>query len=123
MTLQRNHHLVTTRGHSVFFKKGEPTFVPGVIVPDAVAIGAVMADGSDALGDEPKVKPVGPTDPIEREKAIFAAFVKLSTTLVREDFTAAGAPTAYAVNRELGWPIDSRERARAWDKFKTQNGE
>lgn len=122
MILQRNYHMITPRGHAVYFKKGAKTFVPPVVVKDAIAIGAVMVDGEVPNLDDTKPIVTGPADPAERQVAIFKAFDKIVANGVREDFMASGSPNANAVARELGWPIDARERAKAWDVYKTTRG-
>lgn len=119
MILHRNHHLVTTAGHAVYFNKGKKTYVPPVIVKDAVAIGAIMAEGEALDFDEPKDINLGPTDPAERQKAIFDAFERVVAHNNRDDFMASGAPSVYAVARETGWPVDARERMRLWDIYRS----
>lgn len=107
--LQRNHTLVSTMGHSVTFLKGKPTFVPPVLHSDALSIGAMPQDGEapDVLGEEEKVQV--PMDPATRSKAILGAIKVVIARNERADFTAAGAPTAKAVERETGFDVDRRE--------------
>jgi len=125
MTLNRNHVLRTTRGHTIAFAKGIPTYVPDVVVGDAVAVGALLVKGEYQPEDLTKQTNLnlGPQDPAERKKAIFKAFDVLSKALIRDDFTAAGTPTKYAVDRVTGFSVEARERDRLWGEFKTAKGE
>jgi hypothetical protein len=68
-TLHRNFVLRTTKGHAINFRKGKPTYVPPMCVPDAVAIGAQAVDGdADVLGEE-VAEPIPLTQP-ERDAKI-----------------------------------------------------
>jgi hypothetical protein len=117
LTLNRNYVLTTTKGHSIAFKKGEPTHVPAAVYQDALAIGAQPADGSDpdVLQDEKVNK--APADPAERNPLILAAIEKIVAGNERKDFTAAGSPTVRAVERELGFDVDAREVAGVWQEY------
>jgi hypothetical protein len=114
--LNRNHVLVSKMGHSVAFRKGEPTFVPPAIVHEALAIGAT------AVGDTPDVLPEDqvdktPVDPAERVKAIDEAILAIVATNDRMDFTAAGTPTAKAIERITGFDVDRREINAQWQAY------
>lgn len=117
LTLNRNYVLTTTKGHSIAFKKGEPTHVPAIVYQDAIAIGAQPADGSDpdVLQDEKVNK--APADPAERNPLILAAIEKIVAGNERKNFTAAGSPTVKAVERELGFDVDAREVAGVWQEY------
>lgn len=117
LVLNRNYVLATTKGHTIAFKKGEPTYVPASVYQDAIAIGAQPEDGSDpnVLKDE---KPgTAPADPAERNPLILAVIEKLVAGNERKDFTAAGSPTVKAVERELGFDVDAREIATVWQEY------
>lgn len=117
LVLNRNHVLSTAKGHSFAFEKGKPVHVPPSIYQDAIAIGAQPEDGSppDVLE---KAKPnTTPADPAERNARILAAITKLVEANSRKDFTAAGSPAVKAVERELGFDVDGREVADAWQKY------
>jgi hypothetical protein len=116
--LNRNFALATTKGHIIHFKKGQPTWVPPVCVPDAVAIGAVPADGSDADVIKEIDIQKAPSDPSTREKLLLELFEKLIAANQREDFTAAGAPHVKAIERELKFKVDNRERDVVWQKYR-----
>lgn len=117
LTLNRDYVLTTTKGHSIAFKKGEPTHVPAAVYQDAIAIGAQPSDGSDpdVLKDEKVDK--APADPAERNPLILAAIEKIVAGNARKDFTAAGSPSVKAVERELGFDVDAREIAGVWRDY------
>lgn len=117
-TLHRNHILRTTKGFTVEFAKGEKTWVPPAVVPDAVAIGAVSDEEIEVL--EGEVQPVSSISPEEREKALFDAFELLLARNDRGDFTASGLPHAKKLSEICGFEIGNRERDAAWMTY-TQN--
>lgn len=118
LVLNRDHVLTTTKGHSIAFKKGEPTHVPASCYQDAIAIGAQPADGSDPnVIEDRKADNKAPSDPAERNPLILAAIEKIVAGNERKDFTAAGSPTVRAVERELGFDVDAREVAAMWQEY------
>jgi len=113
-TLNRNYTLRTKHGHTITFRKGEPTHVPPVCWEDAVAIGAEPEDASklnfeDELTDLPK-----PPEGMERERAIRESILKLEKRNQRGDFNAGGAPHAEMLSKLVGFNVDSRERDTIW---------
>ena len=117
LVLNRDYVLTTLKGHSIAFKKGEPTHVPASCYQDAIAIGAQPEDGSDPnVLEDPKVSKA-PSDPAERNPLILAAIEKIVAGNERKDFTAAGSPTVRAVERELGFDVDAREVAAMWQEY------
>lgn len=118
LVLNRNYVLSTTKGHIISFIKGEPTYVPSAVYADAIAIGAVPEDGSDPnVLTDPTNTSKAPSDPGQRQPLILDAILKLVVTNERKDFTAAGSPAVKAVERELGFDVDAREVAEAWQKY------
>lgn len=117
MTLHRDYVLPTLKGHSIGFKKDVPTYVPASVYPEALAIGAIPAEG-DAL-DLIAPPPVSnaPSDTTERSLQILTAIEKIVTINERKDFTAAGVPTVKAVEREVKFDVDAREVAAVWQDF------
>lgn len=104
-------------GHTLNFKKGEPTWVP----PECVA--AAEALGADFVDPPPEeVAAPAPTEPQgeARAEAIFAAFELLTARNGREDFTASGSPKVDAVRDMIGFKADKREVDAAWTKFAAQ---
>lgn len=111
MVLNRNYTLHTQFGHTIQFKKGEPTHVPPICRSAALAVGALPPDGSDPniLGDDDIKK--APVDPAERNKLIMTAIELLVEKNERTDFAASGSPHPKAVSREVGFNVDSKELA------------
>lgn len=121
--LHRNYALRSLTGHMINFVKGEPTWVPPGCVKEAVAIGALAVDGEqpDVIGEE-KVETPAPGGE-ERSELIFAAFEELEKRNEREDFTAAGSPTVAAMERELGFKVDTKELRSAWIDYRQKKVE
>lgn len=121
-TLHRNHVLRTTKGHSIGFAKGQPTWVPPTCVPDAVAIGAVAVDGDvDVLGDEAPAAVV--LTPEERQAKLFEAFEAMLVRNERSDFTASGLPSDKRLSEMVGFDVPRRERDAAWQAFSASRAE
>lgn len=120
LVLNRNYVLTTNKGHSIEFVKGKPVHVPPAVYADAIAIGAVPEDGSDAnlLEDAPRDN--APADPAERAPLILEAIKALVERNRREDFTAAGAPTAPAVTEQVGFKVQAKEVATVWQAYHEQ---
>lgn len=109
LVLNRDYTLQTLKGHSIEFKKDKPTHVPPVAYREAIAIGAVPADGDapNVLSDE--VVDTAPMDAGERNPLIKASIIKLTERNTREDFTAAGHPKVDAVSKDVGWKVGAKE--------------
>lgn len=118
--LHRNRTICTLRGHSVEFKKGEPTYVPPDCYAEVIAIGAVP---EEELVEAEKPADSEPTDPVARRTALFDAFGAIVLRNSPGDFTAGGVPGAKAVAAILGWTPDNKERTDAWNKFREEKGE
>lgn len=115
MVLNRNYTMATTLGHTIQFKRGVPTHVPSVLRSQAIAIGAIPADGSDpdVLQDEAQPN-AAPADPMDRIDAVRRAIESIVRRNERLDFTAAGIPTVAAVSQAAGWKVQAREIAHEW---------
>ena len=115
MVLNRNYTMHTTLGHTIQFKRNVPTHVPPILRSQAIAIGAVPADGSDpdVLQDEAQAN-AAPADPFERVEAVRKAIESIVRRNERLDFTAAGIPTVAAVSQAAGWKVQAREIANEW---------
>jgi hypothetical protein len=115
-TMNRDRIVVSTSGHAIEFKKGEPTHVPPEMYDLVQEQGAVTEE--DIVSSAP---PAGtaPTSESDRQEMLLMAIETIVTRNRREDFTASGAPHGKALFAELGWKIDNRERDAAWAKFQT----
>ncbi len=120
-------HLVMNRditikglsGHAIHYKKGEPTYTPPELVSDAMAAGAVPAEGEvvTPAEDQPaesRPVPVG----AEREKVIIGVFEEMIKDNNRTDFTAGGVPKDKVVNERLWFKVDRTEIKDLWYKYK-----
>jgi hypothetical protein len=101
LVTNRDITLNTTKGHSIEFKAGVPTHVPGIIYQDALAIGAVPAEGG---------APVMPKEPATLEPVV--------ARNERGDFTAAGAPSVDAVFDITGFRAPAKEIAVVWQAYR-----
>lgn len=113
--LNRNKTVASALGHSVSFVKGEPTHVPPEMYPEVIAAGAVP---ENELVEDIVKKPDHPTEPAEREAAIFDAFEALVLRNSPDDFTAGGSPKESVLNAAVGFKVPAKEREAAWTKFK-----
>lgn len=115
LVTNRDVTLNTTKGHSIAFKAGVPTHVPGIIYQDALGIGAVPA-----TGDVPTMP--ADTAPVvvveDRAGAIMEAIKKLVARNERGDFTAAGAPAVDAVFDLTGFRAQAKEINVVWQEYR-----
>lgn len=109
-TLNRNLVIASTLGHAIGFKKDVPMEVPEILWAEVQKHGAVP-EGDLYPDDEAPPAEIGPE---ERKSLIKAAMESIVLKNAREDFTAAGAPHARALERELGFRVDARERDTLW---------
>ena len=123
LTLNRDYTLVTTKGHVIAFAKNTPTHVPPSIYQDAIAIGAVPVDGTDPDVLSDAVAEAVPMTLEEREAAIMATFGGLVERDERGTFTAAGHPHFNAVSELVGFKVQGKEVATAWQKYNDAKGE
>lgn len=117
--LNRDFVLATTAGHRIRFAKGEPVNVPPRVVPDAVAIGATPADGSepDIAPKAPASEPVDSQDPEKREKMLLDAMRLLADRNDKDDFGGDNSPKIDAIRALVGFKIDRNERDQLWQKY------
>lgn len=112
-SLNRNHTLQTTTGHTIEFKKNELTHVPPEAVGAAVAIGAVPET------DAPETVHMSrePTNPAVRKAMLMAAMGQVVDSGGRDDFSGTGAPHQRAIAAIVGFSIDERARNALWDEY------
>ena len=118
----RNFTLATTKGHIIFFKKGQPTMCPNLILEDAIAVGILPTDDSDLPGGEDSVLPVEATGSarIQQIRDIIEALMRRNG---RGDFTASGIPQKKVVEGALGYRIDETELGRVWHTMQQENAD
>ncbi len=115
--LNRDYPLRSMSGHMINFTKGNPTWVPPACVKEAVAIGAQPVDGPVEVLDPEVVESIVP-EGVERKDLIFAAFEDLEAKNEREEWTASGMPTSKALEKTLGFEVDSKERNALWIEYR-----
>lgn len=124
MTLNRDYNLQSLLGHRVVFEKDVPTPVPPALFREAVAIGAVRADGEAPDIQDEKKDQAEPSTLEERESKIKEAIELIVADNNRDDFTAAGAPSQEAVTRIVGFKVQTKEIKPIWAAFQAaQAGE
>lgn len=117
LVLHRDYTLATNKGHRVLFVKGVPVNVPTVVVPDAIAIGAVPVDGKPIEVIKEQARPMTQDDPSRRAADIQGAIELLVENNERNTFAASGAPTTAALSKLVGYEISRKERDEAWQKY------
>jgi hypothetical protein len=118
-TLHRSFILRTTKGHSIGFVKGVPSWVPPICIEDAVAIGAQpVEEGVSVL--PPENAPVVELTPEQREQKLFKAFELLLARNERGDFTASNQPHCKKLTAIVDFEVPIPERDEAWRKFRLQ---
>jgi hypothetical protein len=120
--LHRDYALRSMSGHMINFKKGDPTWVPNECVKEAVAIGAAPVDGPVEVLD-PEVHASIVPEGQERKDLIFAAFEDMEAKNEREEWTASGMPTSKALEKILGFEVDSKERNTLWIEYRAAKSE
>lgn len=99
-TLHRDYRFISPIGHTIQFRKGEPTYVPPALHKDVQAFGAEPVNDSEVesiLGDEPKQKDEVPME--ERHRQLLDAFKALQERNARGDFTGQGIPSLTALKK------------------------
>lgn len=121
--LHRDYVLRSLTGHAIGFEKGQPTWVPPECVKEAVAIGAVAAEGDQPDVIDPETVAAEAPMGEERKELIFAAFEELEKKNEREDWTASGMPTSKALEKNLGFDVESKERNALWIEYRSAKAE
>lgn len=119
--LNRDLAVSSIKGHTVVFKKDQPTYVPDELVSEVMEKGGVPVDG------KPKAEPEADNQPPEgeeREARIQEALVQIRDGDDREAFTAAGKPSVKYVSEMVGFKVSSDETAPLWEAVSAEkNGE
>ena len=116
-SLNRNYILRSLSGRSVEFKKGVSTYIPDMMVKEAVAIGATPSDGSDPDVLEDEVVSKVPTDMATRRNDIMKAILDLVKKGDRTDFSAGNQPHPTAVSKLVGYSVQRPEIQTIWDAY------
>ena len=116
MVLNRNFTHASVYGHAVRFVKDKPTVVPNVIVRECVALGAVRADGKDAVVEAKVSAKTAPENVDDRMDAVLAAIEVMTERNERNDFTGTGLPNLNALSKQVGFRVDKTELARVWQE-------
>lgn len=107
--LNRNHMLASTSGHRIEFLKGKPTYVPPVMVKEAVAIGAMAVDGGTPDVLPPEDVPQEVLSPQDKEAMAHAAFDQIIERNDTADFTGDGKPSTEAVKKIVEFNFTRKE--------------
>jgi hypothetical protein len=113
--LNRNKTVESTKGHTVAFKKNEPTYVPPDMYAEVQALGAVPDE--ELTVEEPSPNAT-PTDQKVRDAAILEACKDVMLRNDRADFTANGAPSSNTLSAMVGFKVLNRERDVVWEALK-----
>ena len=120
--LNRDYTLRSVNG-VVSFKKDEPAWVVPALEKEAVHIGAKRVDGAEIeLIPAEKVVQPSPAGG-EREAQLYAAFDLIIEKNEAKEFTGQGVPTVKAVERLLGFDVDSSELVDAWHAYRQAKAE
>ena len=112
MVLNRNFTHTSLYGHSIRFEKDKPVAVPNVVVREVVAIGALRADGEDAIKAPKDDAAYIPQDIAERNDAILEVIEEMTELNDRDDFTGTGTPKLAVLSKKVGFRVDTTELNR-----------
>jgi len=114
--ISNKDQIIRTRvGHSIEFKKGEPTHVPPEAWAEVQARGVIPEEDLP----EPDISNKNePDDPMQRKKVLMDAFEAIVLEGNRDDFMATGRPTLPSVFNRVKFKIDAKERDSLWDEYK-----
>lgn len=114
--LNRNYTHRSTHGHVVNFVKGEPVYIPPILVREVTAFGAEPVDGPRADLLEPE-SPPPETVPSGDDRTVLlnAAFDTIQARNQRGDFGANGRPSTKVLKELLGFEVTAAERDAVWE--------
>lgn len=106
------------KGHSIVFRKGEPTYVPPELAREAIGLGAEPVDADkDSLLPADAVPEQELTES-DKETLIFAAFDQIIAKNDSGDFGGDGKPTVDAVKRIVSFSVTKKEIATRFQKYR-----
>jgi len=123
LKMNRNWRVATPFGHTVKFKKGEPTWVPEDqrVLEACLAAGGEYVDSSQAptLPDMEDGKVTAPLTNTQRKEKVFTLFRTMVANQAehRENFTAFGRPNAKFVSSQVGFEVTAKEVEEFWVEF------
>ncbi len=121
MVSPRDFMLNTTLGHSLSFKKGEPTPVPHSIVDEALKLNILPFEGGTGKEfDDPNASASANTSITGqlRRALLFHAIAEIVKRGDSEDFSGGGRPSAKAVSDRAGVRISATELNKYWDEYR-----
>lgn len=115
MIANRDVRVASLSGHVILFKEGKVTPVARAAVEDCMKVGVILAPGETLDTSKPQSPvPGGP----ERLASIREATQAVLARNERDDFGAAGRPTARAIDLRCGFKTDNAERDTVWSALK-----
>lgn len=117
--MNRNHTLVSVKGHTIQFIKNKPTLVPKPLHLEAIAAGAQPAEDQDEVEfEETPTITAPPDDSDTRAEMLKMALMDIAKRDDSNDFTANGTPKASAVRKILDYTVSAEEIGLAWTELK-----
>lgn len=105
----RTFRLDTLKGHSIQFKAKEPTYVPPMCVPEAMAAGCVPADEDGVPFHDDTSKDVVEFKGDIRKSMLHIAVKTIAERNHTKDFDGAGNPKVDVVAERLGFDVNAAE--------------
>jgi len=115
MVANRDVRVASLSGHVILFKEGEITPVARSAVEDCMKVGVILAPGETLGTPQPQSAAPGGA---ERLTSIRDATQAVLSRNERDDFGAAGRPTARAIDLRTGFKTDAGERDTVWSALK-----
>jgi hypothetical protein len=112
-TLNRNDVLASKSGHTIEFKKGEPTYVPKELHKEALGFGASPVEGEVEFEAPEKSEAI--VDQGARDEMITIALQSLKETNSPNDFAATGYPKVSSVKAIVGFDVRADEIKPVWE--------
>jgi hypothetical protein len=121
--LHRNYTHASKMGHTITFKKGDPTYVPPECRREVLQIGAIPVDSDGAVDllDPEKVE-VLPISAEDRQEQLLAAFALLEERNHRRDFTGQGLPSLTALAGIIDFEVAKKEVEDLWRAYREEKG-
>lgn len=114
--LNRNYTHRSTHGHIINFVKGEPVYIPPILVREVTAFGAEPVDGPrpDVLDAEQQAAEPAPAGD-DLNILISAAFDTMQSRNQRGDYAANGRPSTKVLKEILGFEVTAAARDAVWE--------